>query len=86
MWSRQGPTIPPKSISNLDITYPRGLEVSIPQLMSQDTRTLVSAMLENSNFLENLDLSSIRVKSGNLGHPVNSDIHLQTVEIQIRLS
>ena len=25
-----------------------------------------------------------RVKSGNLGHRVNSDIHLQTVEIQMR--
>ena len=25
-----------------------------------------------------------RVKSGNLGHQVNSDIHLPTVEIQIR--
>ena len=25
-----------------------------------------------------------RVKSGNFGHPVNSDIHLQTVEIQMR--
>ena len=27
---------------------------------------------------------SIRVKSGNFGHQVNSDIHLQTVEIQMR--
>ena len=26
-----------------------------------------------------------RVKSGNFGHQVNSDIHLQTVEIQMRL-
>ena len=26
----------------------------------------------------------IRVKSGNFGHQVNSDIHLQTVEIQMR--
>ena len=25
-----------------------------------------------------------RVKSGNFGHQVNSDIHLQTVEIQMR--
>ena len=25
-----------------------------------------------------------RVKSGNLGHQVNSDIHLQTVEIHMR--
>ena len=27
---------------------------------------------------------SYRVKSGNFGHQVNSDIHLQTVEIQMR--
>ena len=27
---------------------------------------------------------TIRVKSGNFGHQVNSDIHLQTVEIKIR--
>ena len=27
---------------------------------------------------------SSRVKSGNFGHQVNSDIHLQTVEIQMR--
>ena len=26
----------------------------------------------------------LRVKSGNFGHQVNSDIHLQTVEIQMR--
>ena len=26
----------------------------------------------------------VKVKSGNLGHQVNSDIHLQTVEIQMR--
>ena len=26
-----------------------------------------------------------QVKSGNFGHQVNSDIHLQTVEIQMRL-
>ena len=26
----------------------------------------------------------IRVKSGNLGHQVNSDIHLETVEIKMR--
>ena len=25
-----------------------------------------------------------RVKSGNFGHQVNSDIHLQTVEVQMR--
>ena len=29
-------------------------------------------------------LQSMRVKSGNFGHQVNSDIHLQTVEIQMR--
>ena len=28
--------------------------------------------------------SIIRIKSGNLGHQVNSDMHLQTVEIQMR--
>ena len=31
----------------------------------------------------NISLTN-RVKSGNFGHQVNSDIHLQTVEIQIR--
>ena len=46
--------------------------------------TLISAMLENSNFLGNLNLSSIRVKSGSFGCQVISDIHLQTVEIQMR--
>ena len=37
---------------------------------------------------ENLEVKELikvsRVKSGNFGHRVNSDIHLQTVEIQIR--
>ena len=27
---------------------------------------------------------SVRVKSGNFGHEVNSDIHLQTLEIKMR--
>ena len=31
----------------------------------------------------NISLTN-RVKSGNFGHQVNSDIHLQTVEIQMR--
>ena len=29
-------------------------------------------------------MPQVRVKSGNFGHQVNSDIHLQTVEIQMR--
>ena len=29
-------------------------------------------------------LRLVRVKSGNLGHQINSDIHLRTVEIQMR--
>ena len=32
----------------------------------------------------NISITANRVKSGNLGHQVNSDIHLQTVEIQMR--
>ena len=38
-----------------------------------------SVMLESS-----LGFLASRVKSGNFGHQVNSDIHLQTVEIQMR--
>ena len=30
------------------------------------------------------EILAIRVKSGNFGYQVNSDIHLQTVEIQMR--
>ena len=29
-------------------------------------------------------IDKVRVKSGNFGHQVNSDIHLQTMEIQMR--
>ena len=29
-------------------------------------------------------IDKVRVKSGNFGHQVNSDIHLQTLEIQMR--
>ena len=35
--------------------------------------------------IHNLTYEGYRVKSGNFGHQVNSDIHLQTVEIQMRL-
>ena len=30
------------------------------------------------------DVGTARVKSGNFGHQVNSDIHLKTVEIQMK--
>ena len=36
-----------------------------------------------SVFFQELEAKN-RVKSGNFGHQVNSDIHLQTVEIQMR--
>ena len=40
-------------------------------------------MLQISTKISYFD-SSIRVKSGNFGHRVNSNIHLQTVELQMR--
>ena len=37
----------------------------------------------NNNIIRMVKLTTPRVKSGNFGHQVNSDIHLQAVEIQI---
>ena len=41
-------------------------------------------MRTESESLKCENIYHIRIKSGNLGHQVNLDIHLQTVEIQMR--
>ena len=40
-------------------------------------------LIDLNRVLENLENLQYRVKSGKFGHQVNSDIHLQTVEIQM---
>ena len=46
-------------------------------------RSLVHKIL-SMTVLKSHELVPIRVKAGNFGRQVNSDIHLQTVEIQMR--
>ena len=37
----------------------------------------------SNSLCQGIEHSKTKVKSGNFGHQVNSDIHLQTLEIQI---
>ena len=97
MWSQDLPIVHSSTLvnrihnANLDdigwhhVFHNRELEQSIGveySEWSQDLSTVHSSTLVNR--IHSAILHLYWVRSGNFGHQVNSDIHLQTVEIQMR--